>query len=279
MATVKREEDRTLVKSPEHFKTKEIELGNFFRDMVDLMGRIYKNQVIHDLDQKTIDKFQDAQSGNYAVVLQRIASRIERKLRNRFSDKRIKDSVQDVLKQVDKDSKKKFYARMSKALGIPTENLVKNDGMVETTNALILETKQWATRLRDKALENFTANTLRAMMLGSTLDQVVSNFDGVLHKERENSKFLARNQVVNFNSISNKIRAQKLGITNAIWRTAEDERVRPCHRVRNGKEFSLKVGLFSSCDGLTLLPGIDFNCRCDYLFVIPDDDKNIEGAR
>lgn len=278
MTAVQREADRTLVKSPEHFKTKEVELGKFFRDMVDLMGRIYKNQVIHDLDQKTIDKFQDAQSGNYAVVLQRIASRIERKLRNRFNDKRIKDNVQQLLAQVDTDSKARFYSRMSTALGIPTENLVKNDGMNETTNALILETKQWATRLRDKALENFTANTLRAMMLGSTLDEVVKNFDGVVHKERENAKFLARNQVVNFNSISNKLRAQKLGITKAMWRTAEDERVRECHRVRNNKIFNLKVGLYSSCDDKTLLPGIDFNCRCDYLFVIPDDDKNIKGS-
>ena len=105
------------------------------------------------------------------------------------------------------------------------------------------------------------------------LRAIVAGVDGLEEKRKNHAKFTARNQIGNFNSLTTKIRAQNLGITQAIWRTSRDERVRPCHKVRDGKAFDLATGLYSSCDGLSLLPGVDFQCRCDYELVIPEDDE------
>ena len=40
----------------------------------------------------------------------------------------------------------------------------------------------------------------------------------------------------------------------------------------DGKKFKINEGLYSSCDGKTLLPGMDYNCRCIMKPIIPDDE-------
>ena len=57
----------------------------------------------------------------------------------------------------------------------------------------------------------------------------------------------------------------------AIWKTAKDERVRPCHNAREGKEFNIKDGLYSSCDGNTIKPGEEINCRCVARYIVDFD--------
>jgi SPP1 gp7 family putative phage head morphogenesis protein len=110
------------------------------------------------------------------------------------------------------------------------------------------------------------------MTLGSSYDEILKEFKKDSKVKVNHAKFIARNQVANFNSISSKIRAQNLGITKAIWRTAHDERVRQCHKVRDGKEYDLSEGLYSSCDGKKLHVGTDYNCRCIAEYVIEVQD-------
>ena len=112
------------------------------------------------------------------------------------------------------------------------------------------------------------------MAEGQTIEEVQTGFNELAKKRVENSKFVARNQVANFNSLSNKLRYQNLGITEAVWVTARDERVRPSHVDREGKTFELDEGLYSSVDGKTLMPGMDYNCRCVFRPIIPSDDEN-----
>jgi len=276
MATVTKAGDDTLVKSPQSIKSFERELGELFNAMTRAMGQQFKNQTIDVLTQETIAKFEDmafndAQQGNYSTRFLTLANSVSRKLRKRFNDDRINTVVSGLLGKVDDANKESLYGRMDKVEPLNVSALLKSDGTVEETNALILETTSWAERLRDNTLEDFSTQTLRAMALGQNIDQIGIDFNKLVTKRANNSKFLANNQVANFNSLLTKVRSQKLGLTQAIWVTSEDEKVRRCHRVRNGKVFDLDKGLFSSCDGLFLLPGIDFNCRCHYQLIVPDN--------
>jgi uncharacterized protein with gpF-like domain len=111
---------------------------------------------------------------------------------------------------------------------------------------------------------------------------VLEQYSGMVEKRKNHAKFTARNQIANYNSLVTKARAQNLGITSARWVTAHDERVRgnpsgkypnatPDHFWAEGKEFDLSIGLkFPS--GKTLLPGVDYQCRCTYELIIPADD-------
>jgi SPP1 gp7 family putative phage head morphogenesis protein len=166
------------------------------------------------------------------------------------------------------------YKALEKAVGLNYKQLVLKEALNPTINALIIETATWVQRLRDQTLQNFSANSLRAMALGNTIDGVLKEFDLEKSKQKNAAKFVARNQIANFNGILTKIRHQKVGIEEGRWKTSGDEKVRPCHRDRDGKVFKLAEGCYSACDDKYLIPGSDFNCRCIYYAII-DEFKGI----
>lgn len=262
----------TAIKAPVAPKAEANELASFSEYMVKIMSERFRNQAIRGLQASTVEKFADAQPGNFAKVFLKLAGEVQAKMLAQFGDDRIEDMVNKILRKVDKRGRDEFYARIEKTVGINSKELAATEGMKATTNALMLETSQWVKKLRDETLELYTANTLRAMTLGTGLEGILAEFDGMEEKRKNHAKFTARNQINSYNSISTKIRAQNLGITQAKWVTAHDERVRPSHAERNGKEFYLDKGLYSSMDDKYLLPGTDYQCRCTYTLILPEEN-------
>jgi len=278
----------TPVKAPKSPRGIENELASAIEFMVETMAKRFQNQVLGQIQVKTVEKFADeapdpadlealirykfadAQTGNFAAILLRLARSAKKSILKQFSNDRLETISQQMLGKLDRKSKEEFYKRVAAKTGINVADLIAKEGMKSTTNALVAETAQWIQTLRDDTFQKFTNNTLFGMSQGESLDTIVSQFDGVVSERKNHAKFLARNQVQNYNSITTKIRAQNLGITKAIWETAGDERVRPSHEDREGKEFDLAEGLYSSLDDLYLLPGTDYNCRCTYTMIIPE---------
>ena len=263
-------------KMPESPKRFERLYADFTVYMVEQMQQRFKNQILLKLNKKTVEKFADAQVGNYASVFLTMANRTSRKLKKQFDNKKIEKITGDVLGKVNKANQEQTYAPFEKGLGLNVTALIAAEGLKPQVNALVSETAQWSKKLRDETLEFFTANTLRSMSLGLPLEEVIKEFDLAASKKKNAAKFVARNQVANFNGLTTKIRHQKLGITTGIWVTSRDERVRKCHELRDKKEFDLAEGLYSSCDQKTLFPGTDYNCRCTYRAIIPDLEE-VEG--
>lgn len=248
----------------------ESEMSDMMDFMIRQMGERFKNQVLNKIQVSTVDKFADAQTGNFAAILLRLSKAAKKSLLKQFSNERIEGISQQMLGKLDKKSKLEFYNRVAAKTGIDVKDLIAKEGLKSTTKALMTETAQWIQTLRDDTFQKFTNNTLFAMSQGESLDTIVSQFDDIVVERKNHARFLARNQVQNYNSVTTKIRAQNLGITKAIWETAGDERVRPSHDDREGKEFDLAEGLYSSIDGLHLIPGVDYNCRCTAVYVIPE---------
>lgn len=72
-----------------------------------------------------------------------------------------------------------------------------------------------------------------------------------------NLRRLTRDQTQKMNANLNEIRQRDLGVTQYIWRTSEDERVRPTHSDNNGKTFD-----WVNPPLTTGHPGFDVQCRC-----------------
>lgn len=259
------------------FRTPQVQKGiesQFVSDcraMIEAMAKQYRNATLGSLHVSTINKFADAQSGNYATVFTKLAKNVQRKLLRRFSNQRIEAMVNKRLTEADKSNKARLYGKIAQRVGISATELAATEGMKATRNALIKETAQWIQKSRDETLQFFTSNTLASMTRGKGLDDLMSQFDDMTETRKNQAAFTAQNQINNYNSIMTKTRAQEVGITKAIWRTEGDDRVRDSHADREGKEFDLNVGCYSSLDGEYLLPQVDFNCRCDYEMVIPED--------
>lgn len=249
------------IKGVDPLKSSEREFASAMEYMVDFMTRFIRNNVIGELQQSTVEKFADAkQVGNYANIFLTLNKRAQRKLLKRFDDKRLEKLSRKVLNKVNRRNAQQFYGGVEDAIGTSAKELLNSEGLQANINALILETSQWAKKLRDETLEAYTANTLRVMAQGGSLTDVLEQYDGMEEKRKNHAKMVARTQVANFNSLVSKARAENLGIQKARWITSRDERVRKCHQVRDKKEFDMSKGLYSSRDGKWLLPGTDFNC-------------------
>lgn len=266
------------VKSPEPPTSEEREFGRAIKYMVEQMAKRFRNQVFEELNQSTVEKFadetpallddlrargyefNDAQIGNFARVFLRLADKVRRKLVRQFDDDRLEQLSKNYTGKVNRRNAKEFYRRVEKRVGISREELESTEGLTFQINAYKLETFQWIRKMRDDTLQMWTSQTLRDMAEGRGLPEILSQFDDMVEKRKNHAEMVARTQISSFNSLTTKARAQNLGIEKAVWITSRDERVRRCHQVRDGKEFDLAEGLYSSCDGKTLLPGLDYNC-------------------
>jgi len=266
------------IKAPESPRSEIREFGEAAEYMIEQMGKLYKHQALEYLNKGTVEKFSDAQSGNFAAIYLKQANRINRKLLKRFSEKRIKAMTEKFTGRVDRRNQQLLYSRMEKSVGISRQELEATEGLTFQINAYKLETEQWIKKLRDDTLQQFTSSTLRSMAEGKGLPEILSQFDDLVETRRGQAKMVARTQISTFNSLTTKARAQNLGIKSARWRTSEDERVRgnpsgrypnavPSHFKLNGVEFDLSKGAL--INGRFLLPGVDYNCRCDYDLIIP----------
>jgi len=249
------------IKAPEPPRSEIRQFGNAIEYMVDQMAQRWRTQIFKELNQDTIKKFSDAkQTGNFSKVFLTMAGRVRRKLLKQFDGERLDKMVDKYTGKVDKRNKAEFYRRASKSVGISREELEATEGLTFQINAYKAETQQWVKKMRDDTLQQWTSNTLRQMAEGKGLPEILKQFDGMVEQRRGHAKMVARTQIATFNSLTSKARAQNLGITKAIWKTAADERVRSSHASRDGKEFELSEGLYDSSDGKTLLPGTDYQC-------------------
>jgi uncharacterized protein with gpF-like domain len=242
----------------------------FTQKMVNEMADQYKNQALKSLDKSTIRKFADAQTGNYASVFLSLSDAARKKIMARFSDERIEQAVKEILKKVSNYNADATYKDIAKMISIDPKLLFARERLTPEFNALMDSTTEWVKTLRNNILQDFANNAITMMTTGASMTEVLKNFDLNKSKKSDAARFTAHQQVTMFNSLSSKLRYQNLGITEAIWQTAGDgDRVRVAHQDRSGKRFDLAKGLYSAVDKKTILPGIDYGCRCRARPVLP----------
>lgn len=208
----------------------------------------------------------------FAKDPQKAAARVLARLGAKADEAKIAKAAEKLLAKADGNASRAFFLAAQKRMAVPVARSV----LAETTAAFRAqfaeETAKWVAKLQADSITYWTARSVAAIEAGTSLDTVVSEeLDGFVEKRRNHARFLARNQVQNYHALAGKIRAEALGITRAIWRTSQDDAVRPSHADRDGQEFDLADGLYSPIDGLSLLPGVDFNCRCVAEYVVPTE--------
>lgn len=259
----------TTIPAPKVPKGQGRELSALTEHIVREISQMFRREVLESMSKGAVATFADAAPVNFGAEYARQVRVVQRRLSKRLGDAKIRGLIDKILRKADGNARRALYAQVEKAVGLSTKELTATEGLSAIIDSYIAETTQWVIKLRDDTLSEYTANTLRAMSLGQSLEDVMKQYKGLEEKRKNHAKFTARNQIANFNSLTTKVRAQNLGITEAIWRTARDETVRDSHKDRNGKRFDLGKGLYSALDGKWLLPGVDFQCRCDYELIIP----------
>lgn len=254
----------------------EAELENFLSFMSQEVGNRYKNQVLNKMNVSTVNKFQDAQTGNFGVVFNALSKVAIRMLLKQFSNKRIEKYIKALYARVNTANQKDIYKAIQGDLGVNVLDIIKTDGLNGFINANSLKTLLQIQATRDKAIEDMSTNLLRLMVSGQSLDTLYEEVENVTGKNKTKSTLVARQELTVFNSQLNKKRALNLGFSqrkwNAVGGTSENDRTRKCHTARHGKFYPVDGKLYSSCDGKSLEVGEEINCRCWDTFVMDLED-------
>ncbi|MGO4672974.1 phage minor head protein [Bosea sp. 2YAB26] len=168
---------------------------------------------------------------------------------------------------------RRFNEAMRSAIGIDLGQVIVGEGIQNTIEAALQRNVSLIRGLTGDVAKRIEARLLGALTKGLAnreIEKILSDEFGIA---RRRAKLIARDQAASFNGDLNRIRQQAMGVTEYVWSTSRDERVRgnpdgrypnarPSHWDREGKTFRWSD---PPSDGH---PGQPINCRCTARAVI-----------
>lgn len=108
---------------------------------------------------------------------------------------------------------------------------------------------------------------------GTRVEEVAKSIRDMGDVTRSRAELIARDQVLKLNAEVTQRRHEAAGITEFVWSTSRDERVRPDHKVLEGNRYRYDdPPIVDRRRGTRGLPGVHFQCRCVAVPVIPGFD-------
>lgn len=168
---------------------------------------------------------------------------------------------------------RRFNEAMRSAIGIDLGQVIVGEGIQNTIEAALQRNVSLIRGLTGDVAKRIETRLLDALTKGLAnreIEKILSDEFGIA---RRRAKLIARDQAASFNGDLNRIRQQAMGVTEYVWSTSRDERVRgnpdgrypnarPSHWDREGKRFKWSA---PPSDGH---PGQPINCRCTARAVI-----------
>lgn len=167
--------------------------------------------------------------------------------------------VERILQTERRRHTKRWLGTVRSALGIDMAAVVRDedlDGYLETAvtrNVGLIQS------LADDTVSGVRAAVTNAILQGRTAAQLRKDLTARFGIADRRAKTIARDQIAKTTSDLNRIRHQQAGITEYVWMTSQDERVRALHRSLEGKEYAYGQPTGAE-QGLP--PGQPINCRC-----------------
>ena len=112
---------------------------------------------------------------------------------------------------------------------------------------------------------------------GKTTTRMVKDIQQVYRINKRHATLIARDQTAKLNGQIQQAQQMDAGITEYIWYTTGDSRVRRSHQELNGHKFRWDTPPMNS-DGRACHPGEDYQCRCVALAVFDKDTIDLPVA-
>jgi SPP1 gp7 family putative phage head morphogenesis protein len=157
-------------------------------------------------------------------------------------------------RRVDAFHRSQFQAQVRAVFGVDV--LVSDEGISNLMDGFVRENVALVRNIPPDLAARIEKTVARGIQDGSLWKQIAPQLEEQFLISENRAKTIARDQVGKLFGQINATRQQQMGVTEFIWRTVNDQRVRPEHRSLNGKTFSYRK---PPAEGL---PGTPINCRC-----------------
>ena len=190
-------------------------------------------------------------------------SQIFRRLNTQFSVNIVLGFAQQTAEQAvaktAESNKSRFDKTVHAATGVDLGSIVATEGLEDFMELSISKNVSLIKSLPQEYLrqvEVIVNNRVTSGARFSTISKEIMGTQKSANKKLANRiKTIARNEIQTINSQITLRRSDSLGIKMGIFRTSQDERVRPCHAELNGKEYELAKGAWSKSCGRFIQPG------------------------
>ena len=169
----------------------------------------------------------------------------------------------------DVDTKnRRFWRSMSQEIGVQmARQLAETDIGVTVTQSLDNQVRLIKSLPR-QAAERAHEYVREAALKGQRASEIAERIMGLGSVTRSRAVLIARTETSRVSTELLKARAQTVGSTGYIWRTASDSDVRPSHKKMSGQH--VQWGSPPTLDGMTGHAGCLPHCRCYPEPVIPE---------
>lgn len=152
-----------------------------------------------------------------------------------------------------------FMRTAHAALGVDLKAVVNQDDLASLLENVAQRNAALITNLSDDTVNRISQTVLNHVVEGGSVKDLTAKLRKEYLFSSNRAKLIARDQTAKLNADLNRFRHEQAGITKYTWRTSEDERVRPRHRILNNVvyEYGQPTG---AEEGLP--PGKPIRCRC-----------------
>ena len=163
-----------------------------------------------------------------------------------------------------------FARQMSRAFGVDVNPFIPGSALEPYMAQAVIDNVALIRTIPIRAHEALSKR-ITALQLAAPFDQraLRTAFRETGQVSGYNLRRLTRDQTSKAIGAFNETRQKALGVTEYVWRTAQDERVRPTHVANEGQTFR-----WDSPPAATGHPGTDVQCRCVANPVVPSRKRN-----
>lgn len=154
---------------------------------------------------------------------------------------------------------KQFNATARKALGIDLNAVVREEDLADFLRIVGARNAGLIKGLADDVAKRIQTAVTSAVLNGTPARALAAEITRQFGIADRRAQLIARDQISKLTSDLNRQRHQQAGITEYVWRTAADERVRERHRALEGKVYAYGQPTGAE-EGLP--PGQPIACRC-----------------
>lgn len=202
---------------------------------------------------------------NEAKEIVKIFNELKKKYKNRYTDKRLRREAEKLFNQTNEFNR----LEQSRMLNAQTKNLtqkqISNEIVLSNTSQKITATKQVFIENNIKLIESIPnkffsdleQDVMRIVEKQGRAKELAEQLTKRYGASKKKADLISRDQISKLNGNLAQQRQEDVGVTEYIWETSQDERVRSSHASKQGKVFK-----WNDPPSDTGHPAEDFRCRC-----------------
>ncbi len=200
----------------------------------------------------------------FSRMLRRVLERAEAELKKKTASADLIRRLNDLENRARKYSIREWKRVVRQTLGINIfDDYYDGKFFRENTRQWVLQNVDLITTITEQPLKRMYNIISGGQYAGKTAAEIGRQIQEAYDVSKSHARFIARDQMAKLNAQITQRQQTDAGITEYVWRTVGDARVRESHRHLNGKRFKYSdPPVVDTKTGRRANPGEDYQCRC-----------------